>query len=113
MSKNPETVALRINPDVLTIGDLEDFEEVVGLPIYEALSPRPVIGPDGKKVLDEKGRPELQTQITTKALKALIWVTQRVDNPDFSLQDARNVKVSALELVGSSDGQGNDEEQNA
>ncbi|MFD3464805.1 hypothetical protein ACFWWM_00255 [Streptomyces sp. NPDC058682] len=113
MSKNPETVALRIDPDVLTIGDLEDFEDVVGAPIYDALSPRPVIGPDGKKVLDEQGRPELQTQITTKALKALIWITQRADNPEFSLQDARNVRVSALELVGAAEGQGNDEEQNA
>lgn len=108
MSTNPETVALRIDPDVLTIGDLEDFEDVVGQPLYDVLQPKPVFGPDGKKVLDEEGRPELQTQISTKALKALIWITQRIEKPEFSLQDARNVRVSALELVGV-DGQGNDE----
>jgi hypothetical protein len=113
MSNTPESISLRIDPDVLTIGDLEDFEDVVGAAIYDVLSPRPVIGPDGKKVLDEKGRPELETKIPTKALKALIWISQRVDKPDFTLQDARNVKVSALELVGSEDGQGNDEEQSA
>jgi hypothetical protein len=112
MSTNPETVALRIDPDVLTIGDLEDFEDVVGAPLYEVLSPRPVIGSDGKKVLDEKGRPELQTQISTKALKALIWITQRIEKPDFSLEDARRIRVSALELVGV-DGPGNAPEQNA
>jgi hypothetical protein len=113
MSNTPESISLRIDPDVLTIGDLEDFEDVVGAAIYDVLSPQPVIGPDGKKVLDEKGRPELETKIPTKALKALIWISQRVDKPDFTLQDARNVKVSALELVGSEDGQGNDEEQSA
>jgi len=111
MSTN-ETVALRIDPDVLTIGDLEDFEDVVGAPLYEVLQPKPVIGPDGKKVLDGKGRPELQTQISTKALKALIWITQRIEKPDFSLEDARRVRVSALELVGV-DGPGNEDAQNA
>ncbi|MCB5179508.1 hypothetical protein [Streptomyces antimicrobicus] len=113
MTNATETVSLRVDPDVLTIGDLEDFEEVVGAPIYDVLSPRPVIGPDGKKVLDEKGRPELETKIPTKALKALIWITQRAEKPGFSLDDARNVRVSALELVASEDGPGNAEKQNA
>jgi hypothetical protein len=108
----PETVALRIDPDVLTIGDLEDFEDVVGKPLYDVLQPKPVIDSDGKKVLDEKGRPELQTQISTKALKALIWISQRAEKPDFSLDDARNVRVSALELVGVDD-QGNEGGQSA
>ncbi|MFB7185206.1 hypothetical protein ACFCZT_07780 [Streptomyces sp. NPDC056230] len=108
-----DSIALRIDPDSLTIGDLEDFEDVVGKPLYEALAPRPVIGPDGKKVLDEKGRPELETQVSTRSLKALIWISQRAITPGFSLEDARNVKVSALELVApDSDGSGNGEGQN-
>jgi hypothetical protein len=104
----PETVSLRIDPDILTIGDLEDFEDVVGAPLYDVLQPKPVRDAEGKKVLDDDGRPELETQIPTKALKALIWITQRVEKPEFTLQDARNVRVSALELV-APDGQGNDE----
>jgi hypothetical protein len=107
-----ETVALRIDPDVLTIGDLEDFEDTVGVPLYDVLQPKPVIGPDGKKVLDEKGRPEMQTQISTKALKALIWITQRIEKPEFTLDDARRVRVSELELVGVDDESGNDDGQN-
>lgn len=107
-----ETVALRIDPDVLTIGDLEDFEDVVGVALYDALKPKPVLE-DGKKVLDDSGRPVLETQISTKALKALIWITQRVEKPEFTLEDARRVRVSALELVGVDDEQGNDDGQNA
>lgn len=107
MSTNKiETVALRVDPDVLTIGDLEDFEDIVGKPLYDVLQPKPVYE-NGKKVLDEKGRPELQTQISTKALKALIFITQRIEKPDFTLDDARRVRVSALELVGAEDGPGN------
>jgi hypothetical protein len=107
-----ETVALRIDPDILTIGDLEDFEDTVGVALYDVLQPKPVIGPDGKKILDEKGRPEMQTQISTKALKALIWITQRIDKPEFTLDDARRVRVSELELVGVDDESGNDDGQN-
>ncbi|MDG9711158.1 hypothetical protein [Streptomyces sp. DH10] len=107
-----DAISLRIDPDNLTIGDLEDFEEVVGQPIYQALSPRPVVV-DGKRVLDEKGRPELETQVSTKALKALIWISQRAVNPDFTLADARNVKVGELQIVASEgDPQGNGEGQN-
>lgn len=109
MSTTTETVSLRVDPDILTIGDLEDFEDVVGAPLYDVLQPRPVRDEFGKKVLDADGRPELQTQIPTKALKALIWITQRMEKPGFSLDDARSVKVSALELVAPEDGQGNDE----
>jgi hypothetical protein len=107
-----ETVALRIDPDVLTIGDLEDFEDVVGVPLYDALKPKAVYE-DGQKVLDEKGRPLLETQISTKALKALIWITQRIENAEFTLDDARRVRVSALELVGADDEEGNDDGQSA
>jgi hypothetical protein len=109
MSTN-DTIALRVDPDKLTIGDLEDFEDVTGVPLYEAIEAKPVRDEDGNKVLDEKGRPELQTKISTKALKALIWITQRAENPDFSLEDARNVRISALEIVAADAGdQGNDE----
>ncbi|MFF7233948.1 hypothetical protein [Streptomyces sioyaensis] len=108
-----DTIALRIDPDKLTIGDLEDFEEVVGEPLYEALAPRPVIGPDGKKVLDERGRPELETKVSTKSLKALIWISERAIKPEFSLNDARNVRVSELQLVAPEEtNQGNGDGQN-
>lgn len=99
-----EKVQLRIDPDALTIGDLEDFEEVVGEPLYDSLQAKPVLDHDGNKVLDEKGRPELATKISTKALKALIWITQRVENPEFTIEDARNVRVGALEIVAGDEG---------
>lgn len=105
-----EKVVLKVDPDALTIGDLEDFEDVVGASLFDALQPVPTRDEDGSVVRDEKGRPVTEVKVTAKALKALIWITQRVDRPDFTLQDARNVRVTSLEIVDdAADPEGNDE----
>ncbi len=107
-----DKISLRIDPDALTIGDLEDFEDGVGVPLYDALKPVVVKDDEGKVVLDEpdeKGRqrPLTEVKISSKALKHLVWIIQRNTNPDFTLTDARNVKVGNLEIVGDDDESGN------
>ena len=94
---------LAIDQDTLTIGDLEDFEDAVGVSFQRALTPRPVYGPDGKRVLDEKGRPVSEADVTAKALKALVWIVKRKEVPAFTLDDARQVPVSALQMSGEID----------
>lgn len=105
-----EKIAIRFDEDNLTIGDLEDFEDAVGVGLFEALSPKTVMGPDGKAERDEKGRPVKEVSLTAKALKALVWIVLRGERPGFSLDDARNIKVTALEMVESpdADAEGND-----
>lgn len=95
-----DKVALRIDPDALTIGDLEDFEDVTGASLFDAIKPVQVRDEDGEIVRDEKGRPETEVKLTAKALKALIWIMKRIDQPDFSIEDARNVRVTSLEILG-------------
>lgn len=68
---------LAVDLDALTIGDLEDFEDIVGVPFDEA---------------------EAASFRSVKAIKALVFLTMRKTNPGFTLDDARNVKVSALQL---------------
>jgi hypothetical protein len=82
-----ETV-LALDPDSLTIGDLEDFEEIVGRDLFEVLP---------KNEAEAEG-----WQPGVKVIKALVFLTQRRVNPDFTLADARNVKVTQLTL-GASD----------
>lgn len=67
--------AINIDPDKLTIGDLEDFEEEVGESFQQAFAG----GPSG---------------VSTKALKAIVWIVSRQGNPDFTLDDARNVRIA-------------------
>ncbi|WP_200209110.1 hypothetical protein [Micromonospora coerulea] len=99
---------LRINPDDLTLGDLEDFEDFTGKSIDEAIKPVPVLDDEGKRTFDEKGRPEMTVKVSTKAIICLVWLTQRKANPDFTVADARNVKVTSLVVGGESEAeQGN------
>lgn len=101
-----DKIHLRIDENELTLGDLEDFEDTVGASLMDALKQTPLKDEDGNKVLDEKGRPQMQVNVSAKALKALVWITQRKVNPVFSLEDARNVRVAALELVEDAEGNG-------
>lgn len=112
---------LTIDPNALTIGDLEDFEEVTGVSLDEALKPRRVYetDDDGDLILDAAGnkkpvmetdpaskrkRPATEIKVTTKILKALIWISNRKSDPAFTLEDARNVKVTELVIdTGSGD----------
>lgn len=116
-----ETFAIRLDPDALTIGDLEDFEEGVGETLQEALKPIPVyeLDEDGEPKRDpdtnakvrkigDDGHPEMTAKVSNKALKYLVWILKRAETPGFSLDDARAVRVSTLELV-TADAEGNAE----
>ena len=107
-----EKVTIKFDEDNLTLGDLEDFEDTVGVGLFEALKPVTVIGEDGKPERDEKGAPVQEVNLTAKALKALVWIVLRAERPNFTLEDARNVKVTALEIVAKDEDEadsGNDE----
>lgn len=94
MTANGEVIAF--NPDDFTVGDLEDFEDIVGVPFDEAFKEVATKDEDGKVIRDEKGRPVKTVKMGAKTLKALVYLTKRAENPDFTLEDARKVKVSEL-----------------
>lgn len=60
----------------LTVGDLEDIEEICGRPLSEIDFENP----------------------DSKLMKAIVYITGRRDNPDFTIEDARQVPLSALEV---------------
>lgn len=91
----------------LTIGDMEDFETATGVELTEALKPVALTDGDGNPVRDEKtGRPEMAVKVTAKTLKGLVWIANRHENPDFSLDDARNTRVTDLEIIRADDEDG-------
>lgn len=65
---------LDINPDDFTLGDIEDFEGYCGQP-FELLL--------GKGAV-----------VSGKVLTALIWIIKRRENPKYTPEDARKVKLS-------------------
>lgn len=110
-----EKINLKIDENDLTLGDLEDFEDAVGVSLMDALKQTPIKDPEtGEVVRDEKGRAQMQVNVSAKALKGLVWITQRRENPEFSLEDARNVRVAAIELAeADADAEGNGESGDA
>lgn len=65
-----------IDMNELTAGDVEDIEEYAGLSFTE---------------MNESGFPG-------KGMTALIWVTQRRTDPSFTIEQARAVKVSKINV---------------
>lgn len=76
--------ALHVDPDDLTIGDLEDFKKVAGVSLQKAFPQTK----DGAEDAD----------IDPTALKALVWIVKRKADPSFSLTDARDVRITELHI---------------
>jgi hypothetical protein len=76
---------IQVDPSALTLGDIADLEEHVGVP-----------------------GSELFTRLSSGAWSApmfegMVWVTARRDNPEFTLEDAKKVLLSDVEMVASED----------
>lgn len=106
-----EKINIRFDEDELTLGDLEDFEDATGQALFDAIKPVVVRDDEGNVVTDERGRPEKAVKISAKAMKALVWIVLRAERPGFTLDDARAIKVTALEMVDNSESEGNGEGQ--
>lgn len=79
------TKPLRFSVDSITVGDMEDIEEATGKPFGEIIN----------QLTSTNG----SLSVPVKTLKALVWIIYRQEHPDFTLDDARKIKVSELELV--------------
>lgn len=75
---------IKLDPEALTFGDMEDFEEVSGSPLMEAFAN---VGKSG----------EMAT-LKAKDLVALVWICGRAEDPEFTLDQARRVRMSDIEV---------------
>jgi len=73
-----EDNALTFDLNEVTLGDIVDIEEVCGLAWDD--------------VLDMQNLP-------TKVLLAMVWVAKRRDNPDYTLDDARQTPVAEIQAM--------------
>jgi hypothetical protein len=81
-----ETIVLNI--DDMDLGELDDIEEIAG--------------PEASALM-------MSGRMTAKALIAVAYVVKRRDNPSFTIEDARKIKVTALkqpESPGKAEGNG-------
>lgn len=73
----PDKETVSIDFDDLTLGEADDFEQASGMSAQEAVA------------LAAKKKP-----LPVKALIALVWIIKRRDDPKFTLEDARSIKVA-------------------
>jgi hypothetical protein len=97
-----EKMKLRLSVDDLSLGDMEAFEDATGKDIMEVLKPVPVIDEETGRPLkdpdDPKGRPLMQAKVTTKAFVGLVYLALRRENPDLTIDDVRQMKLSAIDF---------------
>lgn len=65
--------------DSLNLGDFEDFEDYTGMALQDAV--------DGGSL-----------PRTTKVITALVWILQRKVDPKFTLQDARRMRFTDIDI---------------
>jgi hypothetical protein len=108
------TNKISINMDDLTFGELEQFEEVTGLVMSDAVKTEYVRDKDGRMVADPddpKGRPLTETKMGVKAMMGMVFLSLRRDNPDITWEQVRQMKLSDIdfEVVENDDDEGKDE----
>ncbi|XVU22536.1 hypothetical protein ACQPZJ_35445 [Actinoplanes sp. CA-054009] len=94
-----DVFVMDFDPDELSMGDMEDFYDLAGRTVEEALTAYPLKDPDtGEKLLDERGRPITGVRIRPKEMTGFIWLTKRREDPTFTYEQARSVKVKQLTI---------------
>lgn len=84
-------ISLAFDPDQLTLGELEDFADAAGVEFAQAS--------DVVEVIDEKtGDVKRVRRMKAKGLIALVWILRRRSDPTYTLEDARQVKISGLDM---------------
>lgn len=73
---------IQFDVNSLTLGEVETMEEIVGRDVMRELG---------------QGTPSVKT------LLALVYVVKRRDNPEFTLDDARKLKVAAIRAEAAAD----------
>lgn len=87
MSENNGNGKIRFRPDDITLGDMEDMEEITGQTFDELLPKLQALGSDPENPM--KG-------ISAKLLKAIVLVAKRQQDPEFSMADLRKTKLLSL-----------------
>lgn len=73
-----DTVALNFDPESLTIGQIEQLEDIAGTSLSDLVN-------------------QLQAgQYKAKTIKAIVFLLMSADDPNFTLEDASKMKLSTL-----------------
>ncbi len=84
-----EPRVIEFDPDDLTLGEIEDMEEAAGVSFQKLL-----------KMFSEE-------DLSTRAMRAVMWIMLRRDDPDYTFEDAKDLTVSDIDNLEIVDSDGN------
>lgn len=84
MAETPKPLRFSVND--ITVGDMEDIEEITGESFEDVIDKLSAGGEGGK------------LRVPLKVIKAIVFVVKRQGDPNFTIDQARSVKFSELEL---------------
>lgn len=99
---------IKFNQSKMTLGDLEEFEDITGQSFNSAMKEVVVMDPETGRPKrnpdpEAKGRALTQTEMSMKGLVALVYMATKKDDPTFTLEDARALKLSEFNFDMSED----------
>ncbi len=93
---------ISMNMDDLTFGEMEQFEDVTGLIMSDAVRTEIVRDPKTGMPLpdpdDPKGRPLKETKMGVKAMMGMVYIAMHRDDKTVTFDDVRNIKLSEVDL---------------
>lgn len=105
-----EKVKVSMDMDELTFEELEDFEDATGLVMSEAIKTVIVRDPKTNRAIadpdDPKGRPLKEVRMKSIAMRGLVWIALKRDNPEISFEEVKKMRPADIDfdVVEGSDG---------
>ena len=93
-------IEINLSEDSLTIGDLEEFEDITGVSFDEGMKPVHLTDDSGNLMYDDKGRPTMGVKPSMKMVIALAYISAKKSNPNVTLDDIRNTSVKDFAFTG-------------
>lgn len=97
-----EKKKISINMDELTFGEMEEFEEVTGLIMSDAIKTEIVRDPKTGMAIpdpdDPRHRPLKETKMGVKAMMGMVYLSMKRDDPTVIFADVRKLKLSDVDL---------------
>ena len=97
-----EKLKITLDMDEMTFGEMEDFEQVTGLVMSDAVKVETVRDPKTGMPLpdpdDPKGRPLKESKMSARAMMGLVYIALRRDNPEVTFEDVRKLRLSDVDF---------------
>lgn len=96
-----DKLKVSVNMDDLTFGELEEFENVTGMVMSDAVREEVVRDSDGRPVPDPddpRGRPLKVVKMSAKAMVGMVYLALHKDDETVTIESVRKLRLSDVDF---------------